>query len=85
LHQRNFFLFLVVQYSANFARTCPRKSFADCTFVRGGGAELTEFRTGGDAKLLLGGPKFVWRALVVHRGDGMRVSEKLPYLEARRS
>jgi hypothetical protein len=55
----NFFLFLVVQYSANFAPTCPRKSFADCKFVRGGGAKWTEFRTGGVAKLFSGGAKLV--------------------------
>jgi hypothetical protein len=59
LHQQNFFLFLVVQNSGSFAPARPRKSFADCNFVPASGAKLSEIRTGGVAKLLSGGAKFV--------------------------
>jgi hypothetical protein len=45
-----FFLFLVRRNSANSASPRPRKSFAGCTFVRGSGAKLSEFRLGGVTK-----------------------------------
>jgi hypothetical protein len=59
LQQQNFFLFLVERNSANFAPLSPRKSFVAHRLVRGGGAKLTEFRSGGGAKLSPGGAKFV--------------------------
>jgi hypothetical protein len=52
-----FFFFHVVQNSTNFAPPCPRKSFVTHWLGRGGGAKLSEFRTGGGAKLSPGGAK----------------------------
>jgi hypothetical protein len=59
----NFFLFLVGRNSSNFAPARSRKLFAGWRMGCRGGAKLSEFRSGGGAKLSSGGAKFVCTAI----------------------